>query len=64
MIVHDRLRANQSVRVQRIFANAGVKTLETPVGGCCLSAVEKVFSFTKARFKTWLQSQWGEVTNR
>ena len=35
--------------------------METPVGGCVLSAVEKVFAITKSRFRTWLQQQWGQV---
>ena len=61
LIVHDKLRANQSVRTQRLFAEAGAETMETPVGGCVLSAVERVFAITKARFKTWLQQQWGEI---
>ena len=62
MIVHDRLAANKSQRVQDLFAAAGATTLLTPAAACPLSAVETMFAIIKARYRRWLQGLWGEAT--
>ena len=62
LIVHDRLAANRSKRVQDCFAERGAKTLFTPASACPLSAVETIFAITKARYRKWLMGLWGEAT--
>ena len=64
LIVHDRLAANRSKRVQDLFTAAGAKTLLTPAAACPLSAVETMFAITKARYRKWLMGLWGEATHQ
>ena len=62
MIVHDRLAANKSVRVQEEFQAQGVTTLLTPPAASPLSSVETIFAITKARYNKYLLGHWGQVT--
>ena len=62
MIVHDRLTANRSVRVQEAFQALGVTTLLTPPSASPLSSVETIFAITKARYNKYLLGHWGQVT--